>query len=213
MPKMTAPSRRPPPERKPWPMKWIVAVIVVFIVGYTVVNVYFRKAGPAYRPYQDAQDRATTARLLAAGWQKLPVDTRRPAESPSLADTPAAVTRDFLGLGADFESKFAEKPKLLATIDRVVSPTAVRQGSDYSAYFTASLASLKEQVGELTLYRKGNELVLIPSTEPLPGKELKSRWNDSTYWISFPTASLPPGRYQMRIVARGPAAEWSFMVK
>ena len=194
-------------------MKWIVAVIIVFIVGYTVVNVYFRKPGPGYRPYQDAQDRATTARLLAAGWQKVTVDARRPAERPVTDDTPAAVTRDFPGLGADLESKFATKPKLLASIDKVVSPTTVAKGHNYAAYFTASLADLKEQVGELALYRKGNELVLIPATEPLPGKDLKSRWNDSTYWVSFPTTNLPTGRYQMRIVAKGPALMWSFTVK
>ena len=61
--------------------------------------------------------------------------------------------------------------------------------------------------------RKGNELVLIPSIEPLPGKELKSRWNDSTYWLAFSTAKLPTGRYTMRIVANGRAAAWSFTVK
>jgi hypothetical protein len=194
-------------------MKWIVLAIAVFIAGYTVVNIKFRKPGPAFRPYQDMNDRATTARLLAAGWQKMPVDTRRPVEKPAADDTPAAVTRDAAGLGADLESKFAERPKLLATIDRVVSPGSVTHGSDYSAYFTASLPELKAQVGEVTLYRKGNELVLVPSTEPLPGKELMSRWNDSTYWLSFSTANLPPGRYQMRIVAQGPAAAWSFTVK
>ena len=194
-------------------MKYIVAVIVIFIVGYTLVNVYYRKPGPGYRPYQDAQDRATTARLLAAGWQKVTVDARRPAERPAVDDTPAAVTRDFPGLGADLESKFATKPRLLASIDKVVSPAAVAKGRNYAAYFTASLTDLKEQVGELTLYRKRNELVLIPSTEPLPGKELKSRWNDSTYWVSFPTTNLPTGRYQMRIVAQGRAAAWSFTVK
>jgi hypothetical protein len=194
-------------------MKYIVAVIVVFIVGYTLVNVYYRKPGPGYRPYQDAQDRATTARLLAAGWQKITVDARRPAERPTVDDTPAAITRDFPGLGANLESKFATKPKLLASIDKVVSPAAVARGSDYSAYFTASLTDLKEQVGDLALYRKGTELVLIPFTEPLPGKELKSRWNDSTYWVSFPTTNLSPGRYQMRIVAKGRAAAWSFTVK
>jgi len=58
-------------------MKWIVVAIVIFVIGYTIVNVFFRKAGRAYRPYQDAQDRATTARLVAAGWQKIPVDIRR----------------------------------------------------------------------------------------------------------------------------------------
>lgn len=193
-------------------MKWIVVAIAIFIVGYTAVNLYLRKPGQPYRPYQDSQDRATTARLLAAGWQKIPVDTRRPIEKPA-APAPAAISRAALGIGSDLEPTFAEKPKLLATIDQVVSPATVARGEDYTAYFTASLASLKVQVGELALYRKGSELVLVPSTEPLPGKDLKSRWNDSTYWISFATDKLPPGRYDMRIVAQGPAAAWSFTVK
>jgi hypothetical protein len=194
-------------------MKYIVAVIVVFVVGYTVVNIYFRKPGPGYRPYQDAQDRATTARLLAAGWHKIPVTLRRPTESPTADGNPAAITRDFPGLGADLESKFAEKPRLFATIDRVVSPAAVNRGGDYTAYFTASLTSLKEEMGELALYRRDKELVFIPITESLPGKELRSRWNDSNYCASFPTADLPPGRYEARIVAKGRAATWSFTVK
>ncbi|MDB6167651.1 MAG: hypothetical protein JWM88_515 [Verrucomicrobia bacterium] len=207
---MSALPRRPPP--KPWSMKWIVAAIVAFVAVYTVVNVYYRKAGRAYRPYQDAQDRATTARLLSAGWQKVAINTRRPIEKPATSEAPAAIGRDFPGLG-DLDAKFAEKPKLVATIDQVVAPGAVARGSDYAAYFTASLPDLKAQVGELTLFRKGNELVLIPSLETLPGKELKSRWNDSTYWLDFSTANLPPGRYEMRIVAKGPAAQWAFTVK
>jgi hypothetical protein len=194
-------------------MKWIVGAIVLFIVGYTLVNVYFRKPGRAFRPAEDMNNRATTARLVAAGWQKIPVDTRRPVEKPAAHDAPAAITRDFPGLGPDLESKFAEKPKLLATIDRVVTPGVVTHGEEYSAYFIATLTDLKTQVGDLTLYRKGNELVLIPSLEPLPGHELRSRWNDSTYWVSFPTDNLPPGRYQVRIVAKGPAAAWSFQIK
>ena len=136
---MPAANHRPPP--KPWPMKWIVAAIVLFVAGYTVVNLYFRKPGRPYRPYQDAQDRATTARLLAAGWQRLPVDSRRPIEKPASANTPAAVTRDEAGLGPDLAAKFAEQPKLLATIDRVVAPAAVAHGADYTAYFTTTLTS------------------------------------------------------------------------
>ena len=193
-------------------MKWIVLAIVVFVVGYTVVNIYFRKANPPYRPYQDAQDRATTARLLSAGWQKVAINTRRPIEKPVTTEAPAAIGRDFPGLG-DLDAKFAEKPKLVATIDQVIAPGAVARGSDYAAYFTATLPDLKAQVGDLTLFRKANELVLIPTLETLPGKELKSRWNDSTYWLDFPTANLPPGRYEMRIVAKGPAALWAFTVK
>lgn len=206
-------ARSPRPNQKPWPMKWIVAAIVVFAAGYTVVNLYFRKPGPAYRPYQDAQDRATTARLLAAGWHKLPVEFRLPAEKPAADGTPAAITRAALGLGADLAPNFAEAPKLLASIDRVVAPGSVARGTDYNAYFTASLTSQKAQLGELTLYRKGNELVFVASSEALPGKQLMSRWNDPTYCVSFPTAALEPGRYQARLVAKGPAAAWSFTVK
>lgn len=201
------------PAPKPWPMKWIVAAIVVFAAGYTAVNFYFRKPGKAYRPYQDAQDRATTARLLAAGWHKLPVDSRRPVEKPSVDDTPAAITRAAVGLGPDLMPNFAEQPKLVDTIDRVVAPSGVAHGSDYSAYFTASVPSQKAQIGDLTLYRKGNDLVLIPSTEPLPGKALMNRWSDSTYCVNFSTAQLPPGRYSVRLVAKGPAAAWSFTVR
>ncbi|MFZ5494866.1 MAG: hypothetical protein ACOZE5_05955 [Verrucomicrobiota bacterium] len=201
------------PSQKPWPMKWIVVSILVFVAGYTAVNFWFRKPGRGYRPYQDAQDRATTARLLAAGWSKFPLDTRRPVEKPTVADTPAAITRGNVGLGLDFSPHFAEQPRLVASIDRVTAPAAVAHGADYSFYFTASLADLKGQVGDLTLYRRGNEFILVPVVERLPGQQLMSRWNDSTYAATFATANLPPGRYTARIVARGPAATWSFTVK
>lgn len=194
-------------------MKWIIAAILVFVAGYTAVNFYFRKPGRAYRPYQDAQDRATTARLLAAGWHKVPVDTRRPVEKPAPGDTPAPVTRGNLGLGLDFAPNFAEQPKLAASIDRVIAPATVARGEAYSLYFTATLTDLKGQLGDVTLYRRGNELVLVPTLETLPGAQLMSRWNDATYAAAFATTDLPPGRYAARLVARGPAATWSFTVK
>ena len=202
----------PRPSPKPWSMKWIVLAIVAFMVIYTAVNIYYRKPGQAYRPYQDAQDRATTARLLAAGWQKIPLDSRRPIEKPA-TDAPVTVTRAAIGLGPDLETKFAEKPKLLTSIDRVIAPASVGHGDDYNAYFTATLTDQKLQLGEVTLYRKGHELVIIPAEESLPGKNLLSRWPDSNYWISFSTANLPAGRYDVRVVAKGPAAAWSFAVR
>ncbi len=194
-------------------MKWIMASILVFVVGYTLVNLYFRKPGRGFRPYEDMNSRATTSRLLAAGWHKLPVDARRPVEKPDLSDTPAAITRAAIGLGPDFAPNFAEQPKLLASIDRVVAPATVTRGGRYETYFTATLPTSKTQVGELMLFHRGREFVLIPSTELLPGKALMSRWTDPTFQVSLPTADLPPGRYQMRIVSKGPAAAWSFTIR
>jgi len=193
-------------------MKWIIAAIIAFVIIYTAVNLYYRKPGPAYRPYQDAQDRATVARLLAAGWQKLTVTTRRPIEKMS-ANGPAPLHRSALGLGADFEPNFAERPKLLATIDQVSAPAEVIHEQDYTIFFTASLTDLKAQVGDTALYHKGYALVLVPTAETLPGKELRSRWPDSNYAVTFSTTTLPPGRYEIRLVAKGPALAWSFIVK
>jgi hypothetical protein len=193
-------------------MKWIIVSIVLFIVGYTLVNLFFRKPNQPYRPYQDAQDRATTARLLAAGWHKMHLSDRRPLEKAALSDL-APVGRGAAGLGPDLEPNFAEEPKLAASIDRVTAPATVAHGSDYSFYFTASLADQHLQFGELTLYRRGNELALIPTIEDLPGKQLMTRWNDADFAATWSTADLPPGRYEARIVARGAAATWSFTIK
>jgi hypothetical protein len=201
------------PTPKPWPMKWVIGAIAVFIVVYTVVDLKYRKQQPAYRPYQDAQDRATTARLLAAGWHKVPVETCRPMEKPALAVAAATIRREIAGLGPDLESNFAEKPKLVSTIERVTAPASVAKGSNYELYFTATIAKLNLQVGDLTLFQRDHELVLIPSIETLPGKELLSRWNDTNYCVSFPTANLSPGAYTMRVVAMAPAATWTFEVR
>ena len=205
-------ASRPRRSPQPWSLKWISAVIMAFVIIYTAVNFYYRKPSPAYRPYQDAQDRATVARLLAAGWQKLPVTTRRPIEKIS-APGPAPLHRAALGLGADFEPNFAEQPKLLATIDQVSAPAVVLREQDYPIFFTASLPNLKAQLGDSTLYRKGHELVLVPTIETLPGKDLRSRWPDSHYAVTFSTITLPRGRYEIRLVAKGPALAWSFTVK
>ena len=194
-------------------MKWIVLAIVLFMVLYTVVNVYFRKKDPGYRPYQDAQDRATTARLLAAGWHKVQLETRRPVEKPDAAEATATIKREIAGLGPDLESKFAEKPKLVATIAHAAAPASVKHGGDYTIYFTVGVPSQKAQVGDLILYQRDHELVLIPSLENLPGKELMTRWDDANYCATFSTANLPAGHYTARIVSLAPAATWNFDVR
>jgi len=192
-------------------MKWVVLAIAIFIVGYTVINVLYRKPGKGHEPAAEMKQRVTAARLKEAGWVKLPVSTRRPAEK--LAGDEAPISRGVFGLGLDFNTNLVDKPGLLRSIDEVSAPASAAAGADYTACFTGSLSDLKYQLGDIELYRRGYELVLLPVTEHLPGKELYSRWNDGNYCVTFSTQSLPPGTYQVSLFAQGPAAKWSFSLK
>ena len=66
-----------PPARQPWPMKWIVLAIVLFLVPYTFITLHFRKPGPGYLPYQDSKQRATLAKV---GYQRITLSVDRPAD-------------------------------------------------------------------------------------------------------------------------------------
>ncbi len=193
-------------------MKWVGAVIVAFVALYTAVNLFYRKPGRGHEPAAEARARVTAARLKEAGWEKLPIETRRPVEKPAV-ETPAAFSRGALGFGLDLDSCFVEKPTLLASIDQVTAPSAVARGEPCTIYFTASIRDLQWQLADVRLLRRGHELVLIPTAEHLPGKQLNSRWNDARYCASFSTQSLPPGRYEVRLLASGPAAKWTLMVR
>lgn len=193
-------------------MKWVVLAIVVFVIGYTLVNIYFRKPGRAFRPYEDMNKRATTARLLAGGWQKLPVEITRPVSKPGLGLT-ATTTRGAVGIGTDLEAAFAEKPVLLASIDRVTAASHIDRGASYSIHFSATLGDQRLQVGRVEALLRDNELVLIPALERLPGDNLLSRWKDADYLAHVPTERLAPGRYTVRLAAKGPAIQWSLDVR
>jgi hypothetical protein len=193
-------------------MKWVVVAIAAFIALYTAVNLFYRKPGRGHEPAAEARARATAARLQSAGWQTLPVETRRPIEKPAV-ETPAAFSRGALGFGLDLDLCFVEKPPLLASIDQVTAPSAVTRGEPCTIYFTASIRDLQWQLAEVRLLRRDNELVLIPTAEHLPGKQLYSRWSDAHYCASFSTQSLPPGRYEVRLIASGPAARWTLTVR
>lgn len=192
-------------------MKWVVLVIAVFIVGYTFINLRYRKPGKGHEPAAEMKQRATAARLKEAGWEKMAVDTRRPAEKIGGKDAP--ISRGTFGLGLDFNTTLIDKPGLLRSIDLVTAPASVEAGSDYNACFTGTLSDLRYQVGDIELFRRGHELVLLPTIEHLPGKELYSRWNDANYCVSFSTRNLPPGTYEVSLFAQGPAAKWSFTIR
>lgn len=203
-------DRRPP---RPWPLRWVVLVVVVFIAGYTFVNLRYRKPGPAFRPAEDMNSRATTVRLLAAGWRKLPAEVSRPLERPAPGASEVALRRGASGLGTELAAAFAEAPTLVSGVDRARAAGTVARGEPYRIHFTARLGDQRLQLGHVEALHRDAELVLIPTLERLPGPDLLSRWPDADYLASVPTERLPPGTYTVRLASRGPALEWTLLVR
>lgn len=193
-------------------MKWVVVAIVLFIGGYTVVNLWFRKPGKPAEPARDLRDRATAARLQESGWIRRDLPTHRPVDAPAV-DHPAPVQRGAVGLGLDLDPLFVERPRLADTVAQVAAPATMPAGADYTFFFTAGHKDQHFQLGEVIYLHRGNELAVIPLLEPLPGKNLLSRWDDAKHAVTLPTQALKPGRYTVRLVATGPSVQWTLEVR
>ena len=85
----SSPPMSAPASRKPWPMRWIVLAILLFIVPYTYVTLEYRKPNKAFEPYADMKEQANVHRLLDAGYKRVSVRAERPF--PALS--PAEITR------------------------------------------------------------------------------------------------------------------------
>src|SRR5690349_2827030 len=114
-----------PDNRQPWPMKWIVLAIVLLIVPYTIMTLHYRKAGPAFQPYEDLKNRANVSRLLAAGYQRIPLVAQRPADS-GRATGGATILPAPAGLPEDLKSTLVEPISLPMEITAVTAAPSTR---------------------------------------------------------------------------------------
>lgn len=193
-------------------MKWVVLAILVFVVGYTLVMLFFRKPGRAYRPYQDSVDRATVTRLLSSGFQRVPLELERPADPGKvqvLKGAPAARPSGALGgLSSELDSAVIEKPLLAASFANFSAPAAASASQPYELSFVANLADNKRVVTSALLYRKKQEIYIVPVFEKLGG-ELQARWRESAVLIRIPAGTLPAGRYDMTLVGEKSSLQWA----
>jgi hypothetical protein len=200
----------PRKDRKPWPMKWIVVSILVFIPIYTYLTLHYRRPGPAFNPYRDMRDRADVIRLLKAGYQRIAVDAARPAEDVAVeggASSPAPG-----GLPDDLKKTLIETPLMAQEISSVsAAPTAV-SGIDYSIGLTYTIPDNKRQLSGAHLYEKPGEIVIVADFERLSGG-LLSRTRDGSVILDIPPGSLRPGTYHVTLVGERASRSWTLRVR
>ena len=203
---MTAPRK----DRKPWPMKWIVLAILLFIPVYTYLTLHYRRPGPAFRPYQDMRDRADVIRLLKAGYHRVAIDASRPADlaTPAGAQTMPAPG----GLPDELRKTLVESPLLPLEISAVAaSPTAV-SGIDYPIAITYTLPDNKRQLSGAHLYEREGEIVIVADIERLDGG-LMARTREGTALLQVPPGSLRPGTYRVVLVGERSSRQWTLTIR
>lgn len=201
-------STRPPP--KPWPMKWVVLAILVFIPIYTYLTLHFRRPGPEYEPYEEARDRATVDRLLADGYRRVPLAATRPTE-PLRPAAPARIADAPGGLPAPLEKALVAAPLLPTTVSRVEAAGETGAGQPYSVDFTAELPDEKEDLLDAQAYVRKGELVIVPNFEHVAGA-LLVRSPETAVHLTLPAGVLVPGRYRVTLVALREARTWQLAV-
>lgn len=199
-----------PKDRKPWPMKWIVVAILLFIPLYTYLTLHFRRPGPAFQPYQDMRDRADVIRLLRAGYHRVAIEAVRPAEpaaQPVLDTSPAPG-----GLPEELRKTLVETPLLPLEIVSVSAPPTAVSGIDYPIRLTYTIPDNKRQLSGAHLYEREGDIVIVADFERLDNG-LLSRTRDGDALLEVPPGSLRPGSYSVLLVGERSSRTWTLKVR
>lgn len=202
------PAQRSQP--KPWPMKWIVLVIVLSLGTYTYLTLHYRKQNPSFQPYQDMKDRANTMRLLSAGYQRITVSAQRPAD-PLTVRTGATITRGTGGLPAELKATLVEPPRLPYDYHKLAAAATTSALLAYPIQFTCSVGDNHQQLAGAQLYLKDDQIAIVPEFERLGG-ELLARSRDSVVLITVPPGTLKSGHYQVTLVGAQASPTWTLQV-
>lgn len=203
--------------RKPWPMRWIVASILLFIVPYTYVTFKFRKPDKAFEPYADMMEQANVKRLLDAGYTRVAVRAERPypplpaKEIVPASDLGPAISKTAGGLPAPLNTTLVELPRLPASYSGLITPATLSSTAPIRLQFNAHLDNDREQLGGASVYIRDDTIVIAPTLEPAPGA-LQARVKESNVLLTLPAGLLAPGSHTVTLVGANDSLRWNVMV-
>ncbi|MDF3059432.1 MAG: hypothetical protein K0R17_3647 [Rariglobus sp.] len=196
-------------------MKWVAVAIIACVIPYTWITLAYRKANPAYQPYEDSKQRANVLRLLDAGYQRIQVSAERPADPQDLAATltaPATIVAAPGGLTPALAETLVETPQLPRSFSSVSAPRETASLLPYSIVFTCTLGDQKHQLGGAQVFVRKGSVVIVPQFEPLDG-ELTARSMETPVVITLPGGSLKPGHYTLLLAGSEQSQQWTMDVR
>lgn len=192
-------------------MKWVALAILLLIVPYTFVTLRYRKPGKAYEPYEDIKNRANVTRLLAAGYQRIPIVAQRPADT-GRALGGAIVLPAAGGLPSEVRSTLVESVLLPVEITNVTAAATANAQQPYAIQLACTLPSEQQQLGGADVYLRGEDLVIAPTFESM-AENLHARSRQAAVLLTIPAGALKPGHYAVTLVGERASRTWSLEVK
>jgi hypothetical protein len=203
-------------SRKPWPMRWVVASIILFLVPYTFITFKYRKPEKAFEPYADMKAQANVKRLVEAGYVRSNVRAERPFPALPARDVTrgaaAQVTPLAGGLPDPLRKTLVEAPRLPAGYHDLLAPAEITALLPTRVQFTARLESDHEQLGGAEIYINENSVVIVPTFEPIPG-ELKTRTQETNVLLTLPAGLLSPGEHVFTLAGSRYSLRWNVIVR
>jgi hypothetical protein len=203
-------------RQKPWPLRWIVVAILVFIVPYTVITLKYRKPGRAFEPYADMKEQANVNRLLEAGYRRLNLTAERPAVPYPAATLTggksAKTTPGSGGLPSPLSKTLVEAPRLPGGYRDLVAPAQINQLLPAKIQFVCKLDSDQEQLGGAEVFLRDTSVIIVPAFETISGG-LHSRSRESVVLLTLPAGLLPPGPHAVTLVGARESLSWTMEVR
>lgn len=191
-------------------MTWIAVAIAVFIIGYTVITLQFRKPNPSYQPYHDLKSRGETHNLLTAGFQRIVIRAEQPAEAGGVTAA-AAVLPLPGGLPAALKGLLFDPPKLPSAYRDIHAPASVAALMPCPILFDCVQGDPHRQPGGATIYVRGETVLILPEYDPLDG-DLRTRRDPAPVQLTIPAGTLAPGRYDVGLIGADASATWTLQV-
>ncbi len=203
-------------SRKPWPMRWVVASIILFLVPYTYITFKYRKPEKPFEPYADMKNQANVKRLIEAGYVRSNLRAERPFPAlPAKEITRGSAAKATSlpgGLPDPLGQTLVEIPRLPADYQDLLAPAEITALMPTRVQFTAKLESDHEQLGGAEIYIHNGSVVIVPTFEPVPG-ELKIRTRNSTVLLTLPPGLLNPGEHIITLAGTRNSLRWNVIVR
>jgi hypothetical protein len=197
--------------RKPWPMRWIIISMILFVLPYTYLTLHYRKPGYSYQPYQDAKEKTV---LAHNGYTRISLPSAQPASGMLLPvqGIPASITPSLEGLTPELNKALGNAVTIPEGIDSVAAPAVFEHGKTYPFSYGCSITDSHHALAGARLYVKDKNVYFITDFEALVGG-LSTRDTHTVIAIELPTASLEPGAYTFTVVGKKHSRRWPVLVK